>query len=89
MYKLLLTFLNSASSANSTSRYSENPTHFLNDIKDLMFENLNKYRSTVDVMNFQDIFEEVLKSLHKIFFLKFFHKYFFIIIFLLKKIPKI
>lgn len=59
MYKLFITFLNSPPNFNINSRYSQNPTNFISDIKDLMFENLNKYKNTVDVMNFQEIFDEV------------------------------
>jgi hypothetical protein len=60
MYKLFVTFLNSPPNFNINSRYSQNPTNFISDIRDLMLENLNKYRNTVDVMNFQEIFEEVI-----------------------------
>jgi hypothetical protein len=60
MYKLFITFLNSPPNFNINSRYSQNPTNFISDIRDLMLENLNKYKNTVDVMNFQEIFEEVI-----------------------------
>jgi hypothetical protein len=39
-----------------------NSSQFLIDIKELILQNLKKYKSTVDVMNFQEIFEEVLQD---------------------------
>jgi hypothetical protein len=39
-----------------------NSSQFLIDIKELILQNLKKYKSTVDVMNFQEIFEEVFQD---------------------------
>lgn len=37
----------------------DNPLTFLADIKDYIIENLEKYKETIDVLNFKDIYDEV------------------------------
>lgn len=51
LFKVLASFL--------ATKYTKNPLQFLFDIKELIHENLLKYRGTIDILNFRDIFEEV------------------------------
>ena len=52
MYKLLDLFL--------LNKYTKNPNMFISDVKDLVMENLVKHKNTVDILNFKDIFDEVI-----------------------------
>lgn len=45
-----------------SNKYTTNPLQFLYDIKELIYENMLKYRDTIDILNFADIYEDV--SLH-------------------------
>jgi hypothetical protein len=51
MYKLMATFL--------SNKFGKNPLQFLFDIKELVLENLMKYKNTVDMLNYGNIFDEV------------------------------
>jgi hypothetical protein len=45
----------------TSSKYERNPVNFLFDIRELILENLRKYQNTIDAMNFQSIYDEVMK----------------------------
>jgi len=55
LYNLILKF--------TSSKYERNPYNFLIDIRELILENLRKYQYTIDAMNFQSIYDEVMKYL--------------------------
>ncbi len=49
--KLISNFLN--------TKYTKNPLQFLFENKEYMIENLEKYKGTIDNLNFRDIYDEV------------------------------
>jgi hypothetical protein len=42
-----------------SNKCDKNPFQFLYDLKDLIIDNLKKYKNTVDALNFQNIYEDV------------------------------
>jgi hypothetical protein len=41
--------------------YTNNPSQFIIELRETIYKNLLKYKSTIDVMNFQEIFEDYNK----------------------------
>jgi hypothetical protein len=56
LFKVITAFLSEKYNRN-------NPLTFLSDIKDLILENLGKYKNTIDVLNFREIFDEYMNLL--------------------------
>ena len=47
LYKLIASFL--------SSKYTTNPLQLLHDIKETILDNMNKYKGTIDNLNFREI----------------------------------
>jgi len=50
------------------NKCDKNPFQFLYDLRDLIVDNLKRYKNTIDAMNFQNIYDDVLiiKLIHSL-----------------------